>query len=312
MDNKKKARIVLDLSGGDWGYGPNLEALSLISGEEEIEFELICVGEPVPWQERPSIELVRSGNRDPVRVGLELVRDGYADAFVSVGDTGNIVGNAAFILGKLENISRPALLASIPTIHKTPALLIDVGATPRATTQNLVDFAFMALIYAKNVLKWQEPKVSVLSIGEEDYKGTKETKEANSILRELMPNFTGNAEGNDIIRGESRIFVCDGYTGNIILKFAESTKNFFKFAIKKASLKNARAKFGGFLLEPYLKEFFDAFDYARYGGAPLLGINGVCIVGHGRSSPVAIKNAVIQAKRIVQSNILEQIRELSW
>lgn len=312
MLEDKRARIVLDLTGGDRGYEPNLEALKLLECDSKNDFELICVGDPEIWDNSSSFELIRPGGKDPVRFGLELVKENYADAFVSAGDTGHIVSNAAFILGKMENISRPALLALVPTIHREPAVLIDVGATPRATSKNLVDFALMGLAYAENVLGWKNPKVALLSIGEENHKGTQEIKEANSILRETLPNFIGNAEGKDIIASSCSIFVCDGYTGNILLKFAESMKKFLRFIYGRASSKDIRAKIGGLLLEPYLKMLLKDFDYANYGGAPLLGVKGACIIGHGRSSPLAIKNAVLLAVKVVNSEVLEKMRGLQF
>jgi len=311
MSGSDLPRVVLDLAGGDFGYAVNLEALRILSRESDLPFDIIAVGNPELDEWNFDFELVNSCDNDPVKVGLELVRDGVAQAFVSVGDTSKVVSRAAFILGRVENISRPAIIAMFPTIHREPAIVIDVGATPSANAQNLVDFALMSVVYAENVLGWNSPRVALLSIGEESKKGTPEIREAGATLTSILPNFIGNAEGRDIIHRRSDIFVCEGLVGNILLKFFESMRDFFRVAFHRAKNKDLRSKFGGTLLEPSIRSILTEFDYATYGGAPLLGVNGVCIIGHGRSTPQAVRNAVHLAAKISSTGIVEKIKELS-
>ncbi len=295
-------RVALDLHGGDKAPWVNIEAVSLLS-QGAAGLELIAVGSPSDWQF--NLPLVRTER--PIRDGITLVKNGAADAFVSAGDTSKVVINASFILGRLAGVSRPALASLFPTLKGKPILLLDVGATPVCTARNLIEFAQMSLIYAKTSLGWNKPRIALLSIGREPSKGSNAVKEAHAFLSENVENFIGNIEGHDLLARKADIVVTDGFVGNVLLKFTESVKYLLRRKIRHTGSTELRVELGRFLLKPYIDNILKDFDYSEYGGAPLLGVNGICLVAHGRSSPNAIKNAVLLAYKLVQSDFTGEL-----
>jgi glycerol-3-phosphate acyltransferase PlsX len=235
---------------------------------------------------------VRAKKDSSLRVGLRLVRDGKASGFVSAGNTGAVMATAKMVLGTVPGVDRPGLAAVFPTGAGTAALLLDVGANVDSKPHNLEQFAVMGEIYYRLILGNPKPRVGLLSIGEEESKGNELTREAYKLLKQLPFHFVGNVEGRDLYNGKLDVIVCDGFVGNVALKISEGMAEAVRFLLKE-SLRATITRQVGFLLS---RRAFDDFkkrlDYSEYGGAPLLGVKGVCIVGHGSSNANAIKNAI--------------------
>ena len=322
-------RIVLDAMGTDGA--PETEVAGAIQSLRELEddFEIVLVGD----QAALKTELARQGDfprqrlhieHAPDRIlpgeppasvlrkhpdssivrGLRLQKDGQADAFVSAGSTGAVMAASLFILRPLEGVGRPAIGTIVPTA-KDPVLLIDAGANVDCKPQHLVQFAHLGRIYAQDLMGREHPRIGLLNIGEEPEKGDELTVETHQRLaRDPGLNFVGNIEGREIIRGTCDVLVCDGFAGNVLLKFYESVAQFIVRYLRQA-LQRAGA-------EPDLGEALRVLDYSEYGGAPLLGVNGVCIICHGGSSPKAIRNAIRVAAQSVRSSMVEHVaRELA-
>lgn len=254
------------------------------------------------------IDVIRRKKDASIRVALELVKNGHVQGVVSAGNSGATMALGVVILGKLPGIERPALGAILPSYY-SPTLLIDVGANVDCTPYQLVQFAVMAVPLAKYILKRSNPKVGILSIGEEESKGNELVRQTAEILRKTPLNFVGNVEGRDIYSGKVDIVVCDGFVGNICLKLSEGLVENLGAMLKE----EIRAKLGsriGFLL---MKSAFQAFskrvDYAEYGGVPLLGVDGVVVISHGASNPRAIMNAIRVAVQAVESRINQHVLE---
>jgi len=255
-------------------------------------------------------------------VGMRLVRAGEADAFVSMGNTGAVMAAALFHLGRIPGIERPALATLYPTARR-PCLLLDIGANTDPKPEHLVQFAIMGAIYAERVLGWPNPRVGLLSNGEEPGKGSIRVQEADRLLRESGLNFIGNVEGKDLSRGIAEVVVTDGFTGNVVVKHLEGTVAFLARFLREQLTDGALDRLGlalalpGLLLAmpgllcllPSLRQIFRHLDYREYGGAPLLGVEGVVVIGHGRSDAKAVKNAIRAAVRAVQGGMLGLIRE---
>jgi glycerol-3-phosphate acyltransferase PlsX len=239
---------------------------------------------------------------------LALQKEGKADAFISAGNTGAVMASSLLTLGRLKGVSRPAIAALFPTSEGV-ALVLDVGANSDCKAHHLYQFGIMGAIYSKFILKVKNPKVGLLSIGEEQTKGNELTIASHKLLDNSALNFCGNVEGRDILKGTSDVVVCDGFVGNIILKFAESAGSFFSTTIKKKIRGNLFANIGAILMSAAFRSFKQSLDSAEYGGAPLLGINGVCIICHGSSSPRAIKNAILVGVDVVRKQVNRVIQE---
>ena len=246
-------------------------------------------------------QAVRSKRKSSMHVGLRMVREGEASGFITAGNTGAAMATAKMILGALPGVDRPALAAVFPTAAGTAAILLDVGANVDCKPQNLEQFALMGEIYFRSIFSSTKPRVGLLSIGEEESKGNDLTRQAYSLLKELPLNFVGNVEGRDLYNGNVDVIVCDGFVGNVALKISEGLVQTVRYMLKE-SLRATISRQVGFLLS---RKAFDDFkkrlDYSEYGGAPLLGIKGVCIVGHGSSNANAIKNAIRVAAEFAQS-----------
>jgi glycerol-3-phosphate acyltransferase PlsX len=280
--------------------------LSELRGIEERGIEVLNAPQVIEMRE-PITRALRKSDSS-MRVSVELVRGGEADAFVSMGHSGAIMALGMITLGKIAGVNRPALGAIIPTL-KGSAVLIDVGANVDSKPFNLVQFAIMGEAFGRTILEIERPRVGLLSNGEEDIKGNETTKRANSLLRESSINYIGYIEGKDILLGDVDIIVCDGFIGNILLKMGEGFVELLPKFIMKKALENSRII--GYV--PSLDEFDqmirEKFDYNEYGGAPLLGVRGVCIIGHGRSRAKAVKNAIRMAEEFARRDLVNKIEK---
>lgn len=244
-----------------------------------------------------------------VAVGLRLVKDGEAVAFVSPGNTGAVMATSLLTLGRIEGVSRPAITAAFPTSSERPSIVLDVGANADCKPMHLSQFAVMGSVYSSVVFNNESPRVGLISIGEERSKGNELVFGAQELLKKSKINFVGNIEGRDILSGATDVAVTDGFTGNILLKFAESIQPMMVKAITRQIQTNIFSRFGAYLMLPFLKRMRNAFDYAEYGGAPLLGVNGIVIICHGSSNALAISNAIRVAHEMASKNIKERIRD---
>ena len=323
-------RIAIDAMGGDFGSEPIIEGV--VQALEERMFMPILVGDKaqilslLPPYYADKVKIIHSGEvismgdqatnalrrkESSIYKAVELVKGGEADAVVSAGHSGATMTLATLRIGRLPHISKPALATFMPTVKRgKKTLVLDVGAVTDCTAQNLYEFAFMGAAYVQCVMGVNEPKVGLLSNGEEDSKGNVLTKEAFGLLKNL-DGFVGNVEGGDIFKGEVDVVVTDGFTGNILLKTAEGVESAIFTLMKQYIRRSLPAKIGAMMMK---KKVFATMkkevDPAEYGGAPLLGVDGCAIVSHGSSNAKAIKNAIFQAMRFVKSKVNERIEEL--
>jgi glycerol-3-phosphate acyltransferase PlsX len=244
-----------------------------------------------------------------IAAGLRLVKTGEADVFVSPGNTGAVMATGLLTLGRLPGVSRPAITSLFPTSGGSPCVVLDVGANADCKPQHLSQFAVMGSVYSSMLLNKESPRVGLLSIGEERSKGNELIFQAQKLLRDSSVNFVGNIEGRDILSGAVDVAVTDGFTGNILLKFAESIQPLLVAAIKRQIQTNIFSRFGVMMMLPFMRRMKDTFDYANFGGAPLLGVNGVVIICHGSSNGKAITNAVVVAHRMASQSINERLRD---
>jgi glycerol-3-phosphate acyltransferase PlsX len=247
-----------------------------------------------------------------IRVAARLVRDGKADGLISAGNTGAVMTTAKIVLGALEGVDRPALAAVFPTAQGTAAALLDVGANVDCKPQHLEQFAVMGEIYYRVIFGMDRPRVGLLSIGEEDHKGNDLTRETFSRLKQLSVNFIGNVEGRDLYNGRVEVIVCDGFIGNVALKISEGLVEAISSLLKESLSSTLSSKVGYVLSRRAFAHFKKRVDYSEYGGAPLLGVRGVCLICHGGSNANAIKNAIRVAAEFSEGRINEKIeRELA-
>lgn len=322
-------RIALDAMGGDYAPAVTVEgAVETVNAHNDLEIILFgdeaslkkeLKGKDYP-QERIHIRhttqvigmhespvtALREKKDSSIRRAVEAVRKKEADAVISAGNSGVVMAAALFLLGKSEGVDRPAIATLMPT-YKSSFVLIDAGANVDCKAENLLQFAFMGNSYCKTILERHNPKVGLLSIGEEDTKGNELTREVFKMLKNSKLNFIGNVEGKDIFAGKADVVVCDGFIGNIVLKTAEGLAEAILKMIKREFAGISVGKIGYLFMKPALKNFKKRTDYAECGGAPLLGINGTCIISHGRSTSRAIKNALNVAMEISNKKINEII-----
>jgi phosphate acyltransferase len=251
---------------------------------------------------------VRAKKDSSIRVASRLVREGLAQGLVSAGNTGAVMATAKLVQGMLPGVDRPALASAFPTLSGTPAVMIDVGANVDCSPKMLAQFAVMGNIYSRVIFKTEEPRVGLLSIGEEEHKGNALTHDALPLLKSLKHlNFIGNVEGRDVYTGEVDVIVCDGFVGNVALKVSEGLVDVIRQLLKKSLQASVARKVGAYLAQGAFNEFKKRVDYSESGGAPLLGLNGICVICHGRSNAKAIKNAVRVAKEFAEGRINERI-----
>ncbi|MBA3584151.1 MAG: phosphate acyltransferase PlsX [Gemmatimonadetes bacterium] len=323
-------RIALDAMGGD--HAPQDPVRGAQSAIEELgdSFEIILVGretdlrailnahggsterlhvhhapDVIAMDDLPAAALRRK-RRSSITVGLELLRDGRAEAFVSAGHTGAVMAGALVTLGRIENIARPAIVTIFPT-RELPCLVLDVGANVESKPEHLVQFAIMGHIYARDVLGRTRPRVGLLSIGEEPSKGNDLTVATHRLLLKSGLNFIGNVEGRDLLKGAADVVVCDGFVGNVLLKFGESFVDFLSDTIREETRKRRVAALGALLMRPVFASLRRRMDYAEYGGAPLLGVNGVVIIAHGGSSVKAFRSAIGVARLAAERKLNRRI-----
>ncbi len=263
--------------------------------------EVVHASEVVAMDDHPTNAIRRKDSS--IVVAANLVNSGDAQAMVSAGNTGAAMAVATLKLGRIPGIDRPAIASMIPAMG-CKVVLLDAGANVDCDVHNLLQFAMMGATYAERVFGVPNPKIGLLSIGEEPTKGDKLTKAANASLLETDLNFVGNVEGKEIFRGAADVVVCDGFAGNIVLKVAEGVSEFITAVIKQEVKRSFLAKIGVLFAAPALKRARVQLDYAEYGGAPLLGTNGICIIGHGRSNARAIRNAIRVAASAVENDVV--------
>jgi glycerol-3-phosphate acyltransferase PlsX len=256
-----------------------------------LPIEVVHASEVITMDESAATA-ARKKKDSSIRVAARLMRDGSVAGVVSAGNTGAVMATVKMVLGTLPVVDRPALSTVLPTQKGKPAILLDVGANVDCKPHHLEQFAVMGDIYSRAIFGIRRPRVGLLSIGEEDSKGNELTKEAFKSLKQAPINFIGNVEGRDIFKGEIDVIVCDGFTGNVALKLSEGLIETFATMLRQELEKTIAAKVGYILAEKAFRSFRRRLDYSEYGGAPLLGINGITIVCHGRSNANAIKNAV--------------------
>lgn len=253
--------------------------------------------------EDKAAQAVRSKRDSSMRVGLKMVREGRASGFVTAGNTGAAMATAKMVLGSLAGVDRPALATVLPTTGAGPCVLLDVGANVDSDPENLVQFAVMGHMYARNVLQVANPRVGLLSIGEEDSKGNALTRDTLPLLRQLPLNFIGNVEGRDLYNGHADVIVCDGFVGNVALKTSEGLAKLISSGLRESLKSTVTSQVGALLSQKAFKAFKRRIDYSEYGGAPLLGVRGVCIVGHGSSNDRAIMNGIRVAAEFAAAEV---------
>ena len=323
-------KIVVDAMGGDYAPGAVIEGtiaavkeynaqVLLVGNEEAIKSLLkkakykgdnisIQPASEVIGMDESAAASVRRKRDSSIVVGINLVKEGRADAFFSAGNTGAVVCAATLGLGLLPGIERPGIAIITPTL-KGISLIIDVGANIDPKPTQLLQYGIMGDAYFRYILERTNPSVGLLNIGEEEVKGTDFIKQTHELLEKSHLNFIGNIEGKDLFTGKCDIIICDGFVGNVALKVTENVVEVMQVFLKKHLLSSMMSKLGMVFLMPSLMRFKKELDYAEYGGALLLGVNGVVIIGHGRSNVKAIKNAIRVAKQEVERQVNEKILE---
>lgn len=325
--------IAIDAAGGD--FAPHEIVKGAIAAAEQFPIEIALVGKKatlqmlerrllkkslftiynasqvIDYKEHP-VQAIRSKPDSSIVIGIKLVKEGIASAFVSAGNTGAVLAAAYFGLNKLENVDRPALCGVINIDPDKPILLIDAGANVDCRPNHLVQFAKLGSIFASKVLNITSPKIALLNIGEEEIKGNSLVKATYQLLKNDQINFIGNIEGHEILKGKADVIVADGFIGNILLKTMEGFGEFFRDLLKPEMASQLVNSLHGSALVHYNELITKArrMDYKEYGGACLLGVDGNIIVAHGRSQATAIKNAIYLAYQTASMNIVESIKKL--
>jgi phosphate acyltransferase len=288
------------------GRAQVLEKLLAESGYRGSEIELVDATEVVTMDD-PATAAIRRKRNSSIRVAANCVRDGRAQGLVSAGHTGAAMVSAKMVIGTIEGVDRPALATILPNLSGH-CLLLDVGANPDAKTQHFKEFAVMGSLYAQLAFGKSNPSIGLMSIGEEDSKGTDRTKEAFKVLKETGLRFIGNVEGRDVFNGSVDVIVTDGFTGNVILKVSEALAEMVEKLLREEIKRTLKASVGFLLSRSAFRSFKSRLDYSEYGGAPLLGVKGCVIICHGRSTAKAIKNAIRFAAEFSRQNLAEKIQ----
>jgi len=325
-----KPTIVVDAMGGDFAPANEVEGSVLALRESHNAFSIVLVGkeelirrqlvgpgitglplsvvnadEVITMEDSPTAALKQKKNSS-LAVGMNLHKEGKGNAFVSAGNTGAVLSASTLILGRVKGVSRPTIGAFFPS-EQGVCLLLDAGTNVDCRAQHLYEFAVMGSIYAKKIFHYDNPLVGLLNVGEEESKGNEVVREAYKMLKGGPVNFFGNVEGRDVLTGKVQVVVCDGFVGNTILKFAESVPSFLKARLKDHAERSVLRKGILGLVRGTLKAVFKEMDYEEYGGVPVLGVNGVSIIGHGKSTPKAIKNMILKAAEIVSADLNKHI-----
>lgn len=324
-------RIALDIMGGDFAPTEISDGLKLfldsdestnflLTGPQEIlEAELKRIGvfgspriiirhapEIVTMEDSPRTSY-KAKKESSIRLAIMAVREKEADAFVTMGNTGASVFACQLMLGVLPGVKRPGLALTFPTFGGNPCVLMDMGASVLPKSEHLVGFGVMAHCYSKTVFQISSPRVGLMNVGEETAKGNELTKEAFRMLSAANINFKGNAEGDDAFKGTFDVIVCDGFTGNVMLKACEQLAKCILGTIKKEIKSSMINKLGALLLKPVFNKLKKETDPAEFGGALLLGVNGICIIGHGKANALAVFNALRLAQKAIKLNLNDQI-----
>jgi glycerol-3-phosphate acyltransferase PlsX len=327
-----KLKIVVDAMGGDFAPVNEIEG-SVQALREHDGIEVILVGkeaalraelakhqtgslsisivdaaEVITMEDSPTAALKQKRNSS-LAIGMTLHKDGKAHAFVSAGNTGAVLSASTLILGRIKGVSRFMIGAFLPSENGV-CLLVDAGTNVDCRPQHLFEFAVMGSIYATRIFKYESPAVGLLNVGEEESKGNEVVREAYKLLKGSPLNFQGNVEGRDILRGKVRVVVCDGFVGNAILKFGESVPSFLKAKLLAYADQSLLRKGVLGLVRGALRTVFKEMDYEEYGGVPVLGVNGVSIIGHGKSTPKAIKNMILKAVEVASADINRHIEQM--
>jgi glycerol-3-phosphate acyltransferase PlsX len=277
-------------------------------GYQELPIEIIHASERITMEESAA-KAVRSKRDSSMRVASRLVRDGCAQGFVSAGNTGAVMATAKMVQGVVPGVERPAILGLLPTTEGKPVVLVDVGANVDCTPEMLAQFAVMGDIYSRQILRRPNPRVGLLSIGEEEHKGNDLTRASGPLLKKLKLNFIGNVEGRDVYGGKVDVVVCDGFIGNVALKVSEGVGDLVKHLLRESLEATISGKIGYAISKNAFADFKKRLDYSEYGGAPLLGVRGGCIICHGRSNANAIMNAIRVAAEFSDGKVNQRIEE---
>lgn len=324
-------KIAVDAMGGDYAplnavlgaleavkQDPSIE-IFLVGRKDEIlevlksnnshfdESHIIHAEEVITMSDHPR-DVIKAKKNSSITVGTTMVRNKSADAFVSAGNTGAVLFASTIMMGKLPGIERPTIGTFMPS-EQGICTVFDAGASVDSKPRHLLDYAIMGSIFVKEIYGIENPKVGVLSVGEEETKGNEVSIAAYNLIKCTNLNFVGNIEGRDVLKGTVNVVVCDGFVGNILLKFAESFLGLLKTKLKLFASKGLINKLRVLLMKGTLKKVLKQFDYQTYGGVPLLGVNGISIIGHGSSSIIAMKNMVLRAKEMYDKNLTRKIEE---
>ncbi|MGL5694904.1 MAG: phosphate acyltransferase PlsX [Peptostreptococcaceae bacterium] len=322
-------KIVIDGLGGDNAPKSNVEGVvnaikeynidMIITGDKDIlekefsnyefdksKLEIVHTTEIIENEDKP-VKAIRSKKDSSMVVALRLVKEGRADAVVSAGSTGALLAGGLFVVGRIKGIDRPCLCPAIPNIKRGMTIIADGGANADCKVKNLVEFAAMTNIYSNKVLGIEKPRIAIANIGSEEGKGNELVKQSYDELKKMDINFVGNLEARDVINAKTDVIVCDGFTGNILLKATEGVAMSVMGLLKETFLSSTKGKIGAMLLKDDLKKLKSYMDYSEYGGAPLLGVNGGVIKAHGSSNAIAIKNAINQGIKFAKGNVVKEI-----
>jgi glycerol-3-phosphate acyltransferase PlsX len=274
---------------------------------KSLKYSIVHASEKVEMNEQPSIALRRKPDSS-IAVMTKLHKEGAVDGIFSAGNTGAVMGAALFVLKPVEGVQRPAIGSFMP--HESGVtFIIDVGTNLDCKPINLLQFGVMGSILVKHLLGKDRPKVGLLNIGEESNKGNEITQTAYQLLEKSTVNFIGNVEGRDILRGRTDVIVCNGFVGNVMLKFGESIGRMVSLTLKRKIRGNIFGSVGHFLMRPKIRSLLNIFDFQEYGGVPLLGVKGTCLIGHGRSTPRAIKSAIDETYKMIEGGVSKHIEE---
>ncbi len=323
-------KIAIDVMGGDGGLEERLNGVInaseqidaqfvLLGDKEHIEqellirnlnldnFEIVHAPETIDGGDSP-VKAVKSKKNSSMVMGLEGVRKSGYDAFISAGNTGALMVGSLLKVGRIKGIDRPAICSVYPTT-KGMAVLVDAGANSDCRPSNLLEFALMGKIYAKDVIGIESPRVGLLNIGHEEGKGNALVKETYNLLKEYEDNFIGNIEARDISHGIADVIVCDGFTGNVVLKLTEGVAKFFSAELKNIFMTSLKTKLGALAVKDEMLSMKNKMDYKEYGGAPLLGVRGLVVKAHGSSDARAFMNAILYAHKAIENNVVQNITD---
>ncbi|MDZ7318915.1 MAG: phosphate acyltransferase PlsX [candidate division KSB1 bacterium] len=326
-------RIALDAMGGDFAPRQNIRGAISAARRAKGKFEIVLVGDKdkiqreldrhfriqdlaltichasqhIEMHEHPALALKQKKDAS-IAVAMQLHKKGEVDAVVSAGNTGAVLASALFHLRKIKGVNRPAIGSLLPN-GRSATMLIDAGTNVDCKPRQLFEFGVMGAIFMNKLFGIGYPRIALLNIGSEKGKGNAQAQATYELFRKSDLNFVGNIEGGGILRDKADVVVCDGFVGNIILKFAESFSNVFSSNLRRRIGRRLQYNIGAYLLKPAFRRLKKTFDYAEYGGVPLLGVNGVAIICHGSSSPKAIRNAIFEAEKIINERVNEKIEQ---